>query len=83
MRIEPVVKALIKPALRLLKSLKTSSTVLGLYGAPPSISLHSHSNSSVSIYLSLNLIFMRNKQNKTHIEIGECIGTDELEVTLL
>lgn len=32
-----MVRALIIPALRPLRSLKTSSTVLGLYGAPPSI----------------------------------------------
>lgn len=41
-KLSPVVRALIKPALRPLKSLNTSSTVRGLYGAPPSIAKKAH-----------------------------------------
>lgn len=47
---EPIVRALIKPALLPLKSLKTSSTVLGGGFCIPSISLSIFSpNSNVSI----------------------------------
>ena len=65
----PVVRALIIPALRPLKSLKTSSTVRGLYCAPPptpsifspSLSLFCH-----SLSLSLSL---RGKPSLKSIEI--------------
>ena len=61
----PVVRALIMPARRPLKSLKTSSTVRGLYCAPPSIALSlSH---SASVLVTKHWIPSQNKLTNNQI----------------